>query len=340
MSQSITEIFDGSNLISETLYESDGDGSSYSLPAAATLLLVEMSAGGGGGGGSIVSSTTGDNNWVAAGQGGQAGAACVLLISLDSVDRSPITLNVGHAGVGQTSIATPAMPVSDWEAAQYLIVQDGGDTNFGTFATCLGGKYGQPAAFTTTADYAGGSPSASIQTIYTTNGEGIGTNNINDSDLYRATGVVVNGFQDGHILINIRADLGYAAGGGGEEDVGANLTYAQKGRGHGVLSAWPGISTTGGGDGGKCSGGGGGSTCFGRGGIGGYGAGTSNDSCAGHAPFASGFSPGYGGGGGGGAANRISDGEYYYGNGGDGAGGFIKIKAYSNGGYQFQGIVS
>ena len=340
MSQSITEIFDGSNLISETLYESDGDGSWYNLPANATLLLVEMSAGGGGGGGSIVSSTTGgfpEDNWVAGAQGGQAGAACTLLISLDSGNRNPISLSVGQAGVGQIGLAVRSQPPSNWEAAQFLIVQNGGSTNFGTFATCAGGKYGQPAAFQEAAVHCGGSASVGVQNIYTAAGEGIGTNNINDSDIYRETGVTVNPYQDGHILINIRADLGFTAGGRGEED---ETDYASSGRGYGVIMAWSGNNTPN--EGRQCSGGGGGSSCFGRGGIGGIGSSTSDDSCAGrharHAPWYE--LAGYGGGGGGGAANRISDGEYYYGNGGDGAPGFIRIKAYSNGGYQFQGIVT
>ena len=305
MTQSLTnDILDVSNFISETLYDS-GSGT-YALDSDAKLLLVEMSAGGGGGGASVVSTSSG---WSAAGQGGQSGAACSFLVSLSDSDRTAINWSVGRGGVGEHSILASSGTDSWSDSPQDV----GINSTFGDMITCQGGKYGQPAGFFTSHDRAGG---AAAQTDHNSNGIEIGTNDCNDSDINRASGVTVLPYQDGHIILNIRSDLGFAAGGRGKEDT----IYPGQGRPAGAIRAYYGtiLDIE---DGNINAGGGGGSTFFGRGGDGAPAA-ASDSSCAGRPSIM-----GYGGGGGGAGCAYVAT-IPYYGNGGAGKGGFIRIRAY------------
>jgi hypothetical protein len=327
----------------------------YNIPSQASLLLVDISGAGGGGGGAMAADWKFE--YVVGGQGGQAGAAASLAILLNS-DRTTtaIPYSIGKGGFGCDSKRIRTInqgPILYFPVTTVGPRDSGEPTSLGNWITCLGGRYGQSAFFwSDSVSYdsdiqdwrGGGAPGVYpdfAPVIGNVNiGLGLGENNPWDSDTKRGQGVIINRLidSDKNIIIDVRPNLGYTAGGVGSENANSSeyvSWYATEGDGVGAISAKPGTITA------ALSntvpqwyatGGGGGSTQFGFGGAGGNSLQPGVDSSSYNGRDAI---VGYGGGGGGAATHTAANEAlvhftkpYSHGKGGKGGKGFIRIRAY------------
>ena len=345
------DVFSMGRSVLSDWFEDSGQGF-YTIPDSATLLLVKLSGGGGGGGGAIAC------NWnfkyLAGGQGGQAGAAAVLLIDLDSNYGPNIPYSIGQGGVGCNSLRlfnTTQSPANGSFVTSNGPYDSGGDTSFGEFITCKGGSPGQSAWVdrivsspdSAVRDWRGGASDSNSYPDFAPTSRYpsrlLKENNPWDSDIYRGLGTIIPSLIDSYnnLILHIRPDLGYAAGGAGGDTGPVTGSYyylnhpawsAIGGEAAGIVVSKAGLSQALASEY-FVSGGGGGSTIFGFGGNGGSSEGAHVDSADFNGQDAY---LGYGGGGGGAASHSTSvfifGGKGLHGKGGSGAKGFISVRAF------------